>query len=137
VRELYPWLADGWRGIFGRMRRAADRKTVIRITGIAGSLAGLAIGAAALLRFVSSVAHNTLAGGPMLNRVPEYYRQVGAYYARGFVTGFFVCYFLMLLAMIVGAWVDEGRQARRAERDAEGGPAPGTPALAGNPARPE
>ncbi|HKB08631.1 MAG TPA: hypothetical protein VKF61_10160 [Candidatus Polarisedimenticolia bacterium] len=122
------------------MRRGTDRKTVIRLAGIALSLAGLAIGATAFLRFVTSVAHNSLAGGPSLARIPEYYRQVGAYYARGFVTGFFVCYFLMLLAMIVGAWVDEARQARRARRGAESAPAPAapvSPALVGDPVRPD
>jgi uncharacterized membrane protein len=119
------------------MRIAPDRKTVIRFAGIAVSLAGLAIGAVAFLRFVSSIAHNTLAGGPMLTRFPEYYRQVGAYYGRGFITGFFVCYFLMLLAMIVGSWVDEGRKARSTARAAEAGPAPVTPALAVNPVLPE
>jgi hypothetical protein len=117
------------------MRTAADRKRVIRIAGIAVSLAGLAVGAAALLRFVRSVEDNTLAGGPVLTHIPEYYRQVGAYYARGFTTGFFVCYFLMLFAMIVGSWVDEFRRARRSARAAEAAPAvPGasaSPALAG------
>lgn len=122
------------------MRGGADRKTVIRIAGIAASLAGLAIGAEAFLRFVSAVAHNRLAGGPILARFPEYYRQVGAYYARGFVTGFFVCYFLMLLAMIAGTWVDEARRARRARRAADPDPtpvSPASPALAVDPARPE
>jgi len=122
------------------MRGGTDRKTVIRIAGIAVSLAGLAIGAAAFLRFVASVAHNSLAGGPMLARIPEYYRQVGAYYARGFVTGFFVCYFLMLLAMIVGSWVDEARKSGRVRRAAEPAPAPAPPAshaLAADPVRPD
>lgn len=122
------------------MREGTDRKIVIRIAGIALSLAGLAIGAAAFLRFVTSVAHNSLAGGPSLSRIPEYYRQVGAYYARGFVTGFFVCYFLMVLAIIVGSWVDEARRARRARRAADPAAAPIAPAsaaFAGDPVRPE
>jgi uncharacterized membrane protein len=122
------------------MREGTDRKNVIRIAGIAVSLAGLAIGAAALLGFLTSVAHNSLAGGPMLARIPEYYRQVGAYYARGFITGFFVCYFLMLLAMIVGSWVDEARKSgrtRRAARSAPATAAPPSPALAADPVRPD
>ena len=122
------------------MRGGTDRKNVIRIAGIAVSLAGLAIGAAALLRFLTSVAHNSLAGGPTLARIPEYYRQVGAYYARGFITGFFVCYFLMLLAMIVGSWVDEARKSGRTRRAAESEPtpaAPASPALAVDPVLPD
>jgi len=107
------------------MRAAADRKRVIRITGIAISLAGLAIAAAALLRFVRSIMQNDVQGGAALTRFPEYYRQIGGYYARGFTTGFFACYFLMLFALIVGSWVDEIRRARRALRAAQAGPTPG------------
>ena len=123
--------------IFGGMPLPADRKTVIRIAGIALSLAGLLVAAAAFRRFVRSVLLNTLEGGPDLTSFPEYYRQVGAYYARGFTTGFFVCYFLMLFAMIVGSWVDEIRRARRSARALEAAPAhgaPASPALAGAPA---
>lgn len=120
------------------MRGSADRKKVIRIAGLAVSLAGLLIAGGAFARFVYSVAHNAVNGGPALTRYPEYYRQIGAYYARGFATGFFVCYFLMLLAVIAGSWVDEILMARRAAR--AGGAAPSragataTPALAGEPA---
>jgi len=117
------------------MRTPTDRKKVIRIAGLAISLAGLAIAGAAFRRFVRSVLLNTLEGGPDLVRFPEYYRQIGAYYARGFTTGFFVCYFLMLFAMIVGSWVDEIRRARRLARAAAPAPdASPTPALAGGPA---
>ena len=63
-----------------------------------------------------SVAHNDLHGGPNLTRFAEYYRQIGAYYARGFTTGFFASYFLMLCAIVIGSWVDEMRTARRRER---------------------
>jgi hypothetical protein len=121
------------------MRATTDRKKVIRLTVLALSLAGLTVAAAAFLRFVKSVAANAVEGGPALIRYPEYYRQIGAYYARGFTTGFFVCYFLMLFAMIVGSWVDEKRRARRDARAAE--PAvretATPPALAGEPAVPE
>lgn len=125
--------------IFGGMRSAVDRKTVIRLTGLAVSLAGLTVAVVAFSRFIRSVIHNAVDGGPALTRFPEYYRQVGAYYARGFSTGFFVCYFLMLFAMIVGSWVDEKRRARREARAAE--PAvretATASALAGEPAVPE
>jgi len=119
------------------MRLPPDRKTVIRIAGLAISLAGMVVTAAAFRRFVRSVLLNTLEGGSELARFPEYYRQIGAYYARGFTTGFFVCYFLMLFAMIVGSWVDEARKARRSARAPEAAPspdAPASPALAGGPA---
>ncbi len=121
------------------MRAPLDRKNVIRLIVLALSLAGLTVAAAAFLRFVHSVAANAVEGGPVLTRYAEYYKQIGAYYARGFTTGFFVCYFLMLFAMVVGSWVDEKRRARRDARAA------GTavretataPALAGEPVVPE
>ncbi len=93
-----------------------NRKKVIRIAGLAVSIAGLAVAGSAFVRFVRDVAGNAIGGGPALIHYPEYYRQVGHYYARGFTTGFFVCYFLMMLAVIVGSWVDEWRTARRAAR---------------------
>ena len=96
------------------MSTTADRKRVIRVTGLVVSAAGFAVAGSAFLRFVRAVAGNAIEGGPALTRYPEYYRQIGHYYARGFTTGFFVCYFLMMLAVIVGSWVDEARRARRA-----------------------
>ena len=103
------------------------------IAGLTVSLAGLAVAASALLRFVRDVANNAVDGGPVLTRFAEYYRQIGVYYGRGFTTGFFVCYFLMLFAMIVGSWVDEIRTTRRAARAASSG-VTASPALAGEPA---
>ncbi|MBI1950928.1 MAG: hypothetical protein HYS34_06140 [Acidobacteria bacterium] len=104
---------------------------MIRIAGLLVSAAGLAVAAAAFVDFVRSVARNAIEGGPALASFPEYYRQVGAYYTRGFVTGFFACYFLMMFAVIVGSWVDEIRKSRRAARPAETSAAP---CLAGEPA---
>ena len=91
-----------------------DRKKVIRLAGLGVSIVGLAVALRAFLGFVRAVAGNAIEGGPALVRFPEYYRQVGAYYTRGFVTGFFACYFLMMVAIIVGSWVDEIRRTRRA-----------------------
>ncbi len=91
---------------------------MIRIAGLVVSAVGLTVAAAAFVDFVRAVARNAIEGGPALMRFPEYYRQVGAYYTRGFLTGFFACYFLMMLAVIVGSWVDEIRKLRRAARAA-------------------
>jgi uncharacterized membrane protein len=104
-----------------------DRKKVIRLAGLAVSVAGLALALRAFMGFVRAMAGNTIEGGPALMRFPEYYRQVGAYYSRGFITGFFACYFLMMVAIIIGTWVDEIRRTRRAARSAE---APAIPRLA-------
>jgi hypothetical protein len=121
------------------MHAPTDRKKVIRLAVLALSLAGLTVAVFFFLRFVHSVAANAVEGGPALTRYAEYYKQIGAYYARGFTTGFFVCYFLMLFAMIVGSWVDEKRRGRKAARATgaaipEANPAP---VLAGEPVTPE
>jgi len=100
------------------MHSTSDRKRVIRIAALAVSAAGLSVAGSAFLHFVRAVAGNAVEGGPVLTRYPEYYRQIGHYYARGFTTGFFVCYFLTMIAVIVGSWVDELRRARRAARAA-------------------
>ena len=92
----------------------AKRKTVIRIAGLAVAIAGGLASGAALLRFVRSIVRNAIDGGSSLTQYPEYYRQIGTYYSRGFTTGFFFCYFLMLFAVIAGSWVDEHLKARRA-----------------------
>ena len=111
------------------MRAPLDRKTVIRIAGCAISLTGLGFSVAAFVRFVRSVAGNAVEGSPALTHYPEYYRRLGDYYGRGFTTGFFACYFLMLFAIIVGSWVDRIRRARRAATQR-----PAAPALAAVPA---
>jgi hypothetical protein len=91
-----------------------DHKRVIRVTGILVALGGSATMLAMLVNFLRAVRDNAIEGGPALLRFPEYYRQVGTYYSRGFMTGFFLCYFLTLFAVIVGTWVDQILNARRA-----------------------
>ncbi len=81
------------------------------------SVLGGTVAGAAVVRFILSVARNQVDGGQALTRLPEYYRQIGAHYARGFTAGFFLCYFLMLFAVITGSWVDETLKARRDARD--------------------
>lgn len=107
-----------------------NRKKVIRLSGLAVSIVGLAVALRAFLGFVRAVAGNAIEGSPALVRFPEYYRQVGAYYTRGFITGFFACYFLMMVAIIVGSWVDEVRRAGRSARAARAAESPAIPELA-------
>lgn len=95
------------------------RKTRLRIAGLVVAVTGSFAAAAAVARFILSVARNEVAGGRRLTRIPEYYVQIGAHYASGFTAGFFLCYSLMLFAVITGSWVDEILKRRRARAVAE------------------
>lgn len=43
----------------------------------------------------------------------DHYLQLGRFYTRGFTTGFFFCFSLMLVAIAVGTLYDERRRTRR------------------------
>ena len=105
-----------------------ERKRLVRLSGLALSVAGGGAMVALLVRFILSVARNDVEGSGSLTHIPEYYLQIGAYYSRGFTTGFFLCYFLMLFAVIAGSWVDERLKARRAAAARAQGPE-ATPAI--------
>jgi hypothetical protein len=100
------------------MQPPPDRKRVIRIAGLVVAIAGSLVMGASVVKFLLSVARNQIDGSRALTIYPEYYLRIGAYYSRGFATGFFLCYFLMLFAIIAGSWVDEHLKARRAARNA-------------------
>ncbi len=91
-----------------------DHKKVIRIAGVLVALGGASYIVATIVGFLRTVRDNAVDGSPALLHFPEYYRQIGTYYSRGFTAGFFLCYFLMLFAVIVGTWVDQILKARRA-----------------------
>jgi len=46
----------------------------------------------------------------------QHYLAVGHAYGRGFATGFFLCFFLMLMAIVVGAWHEQRLAKRRQPR---------------------
>ncbi len=79
---------------------------VVAIPGLIASLLSVAT-------FLSKVEENGLAWHP--DQSPqEHYLAVGAAYSQGFGAGFFLCFFLILIAIVAGSWKrrPEGRSAR-------------------------
>ena len=72
--------------------------------GIPGALTCLG----ALILFLSRVVNNDLA---TFAKIPsrDYYLAVGDAYSGGFVTGFFLCFSLVLVAVAAGKWIESRR----------------------------
>ena len=64
----------------------------------------------ALASFLLKVRRNALEFPASATTTQAFYRSVGEAYSGGFVAGFSLCFFLTLLAVAVGTWV-EGRRA--------------------------
>lgn len=81
-----------------------------RWTALAVGIPGAVLCLGALSWFVARVFNNDLARP---RRIPssEYYLAVGEAYSGGFVTGFFLCFSLVLVAVAVGAWFEARRAA--------------------------
>lgn len=74
-----------------------------------------------LVGFVQIIRHNRLPwDGYALTR--EHYLAVGEAYSRGFAVGFFLCFCLTVVALIVGTWYEESVKSRRAGAGAPAAP---------------
>ncbi len=69
----------------------------------------------ALGAFFREFVENRIPWRPLLS-AREHYLAVGSAFSRGFTTGFFLCFFLMLTAILVGTWFERRRPARGALR---------------------
>jgi len=65
----------------------------------------------ALAEFFREIIGNRVPWRPLLSP-REHYLAVGSAFSRGFATGFFLCFFLMLVAVAVGTWYEQRREAR-------------------------
>ncbi len=82
----------------GVVTRTRDRwiAAVLALVGLSVCLVGLA-------GFVWTISSNNLPWHSGLS-ARDYYLEVGRFYSLGFVTGFFSCFFLILLAAVVRGW---------------------------------
>ena len=83
----------------------------IRLVLVVVGTAGVLLSAFGLVGIFQTIRTNGLTHGEEVG-LREHYLQVGAFYSRGFTTGFFLCFSLMLVAIAIGTWYDERRKAR-------------------------
>ena len=84
-------------------RRQRWISVLVGVVGAIGSIAALA-------EFLLRVRRNGL-DIPKAATPQAFYHSVGTAYSGGFVAGFSLCFFLTLLAVAVGTWVENRRQA--------------------------
>lgn len=68
---------------------------------LAVAVPGAAVCLAALSGFLLKILRNDLPWGDS-SGIRDHYLGVGAAYSTGFVTGFFLCFFLVLIALVTG-----------------------------------
>ena len=90
-------------------RRQRFLSILIGVVGAIGSFVSLA-------GFLLKVRRNGL-DIPEAATAQSFYQSVGSAYAGGFVAGFSLCFFLTLLAVAVGTWVESRRAAAAAKTE--------------------
>jgi hypothetical protein len=88
------------------VKRARDRWIT---AGLA--VVGLAVCGTGLIGFIWAIFENNLPWHPEQS-ARDYYQDVGQFYSLGFATGFFICFFLILLAAAVRWWAHSRRPSR-------------------------
>ncbi|MBZ5640546.1 MAG: hypothetical protein LAO51_17555 [Acidobacteriia bacterium] len=81
------------------------------------AIPGIAACVLAIAAFLLDFLHNRLPWvGEESHRAQ--YLVLGRVFTRGFVAGFFLCFFLMLVAFSVGTWFDQRREQRKTSQGA-------------------
>jgi hypothetical protein len=73
---------------------------------------GIAACVFAIAAFLLDFLHNRLPFDPAFSHRAQY-TALGQAFSRGFVAGFFLCFFLMLVAVAAGTWFEQRRAQRR------------------------
>jgi hypothetical protein len=77
------------------------------------AVGGIGVCLLSLGTFFMTIHQNTLPWYKGLS-AREHYLAVGQSYSQGFAIGFFLCFFLALIAVVIGSWIRERVEARRA-----------------------
>lgn len=77
------------------------------------SVVGMGVCAVALMGFVAMVATNNLPWHPDWT-IQDHYLEIGRSYSQGFIIGFFLCFFLIMGAISVSAWIETRRSSSKA-----------------------
>jgi len=88
-----------------------------RLVSILVGLAGAVGSVIALAAFLLKILRNGLEV-PVVPTTQAFYQSVGQAYSGGFVAGFSLCFFLMLLAVAAGTWFDARRASTAARAEA-------------------
>jgi hypothetical protein len=88
------------------MRRAKNRWLAILV-----AVAGMGICIVALVGFMLTMLQNNLPWHQS-QTARQYYQAVGDSYSQGFMVGFFLCFFMTMIAVTISTFFD-----KRAERD--------------------
>ena len=80
---------------------------------LALAAAGAAFCSVKLIGFIRTIQQNRLEWEGTAQFTREHYIAVGRAYNQGFVVGFFLCFSLVLIAIIVGTWYEKARDERR------------------------
>jgi hypothetical protein len=85
-----------------------------RWIGLSLAFIGVTVCLVGLIGFVWTISSNNLPWSPDQS-AREYYLEVGRAYSHGFLTGFFLCFFLVFGATAVAAWWNLVRDRRGTE----------------------
>jgi len=91
--------------------------SIVRWVLIVVGFAGILLTSAGVVDAIQIFQTNGVTHGDPVG-LRDHYLQLGTFFTRGFTTGFFFCFSLMLVAIAVGTWYDERRKAKKLEATA-------------------
>ena len=75
------------------------------------AVTGIGVCLVALIGFVLMILQNNLPWSPEQS-IREHYTAVGESYSQGFAVGFFLCFFMIMVAVSLDSWFESRRRRR-------------------------